>query len=342
LRWKATPKPVWTLLLQLACTRSPPPPVIVETVKERPSCASCHLEHSEALKSSIKASHQKAQVYEPVLALAKAASADSLCDGCHRPEGTSADAECRSCHGLKALGEKAVRGESGMVYGAKASAGCAYPVKEVPGFGSEQLCRSCHDRTHGQAGVFASWAGLEYAEQKISCSDCHMEKVGKQLAGHHFAVANEEWLSRSLDLSAKLQGKTLEVTAANGGAGHGVPPEACEYRELRVSVQFEGERGVALRRDEPAIFGCEIPGEPGKALFHFEGGPPKASSQLLPSKNQVWRITPPRKWKRAIVAYEYYRISPRFADRLPSAREQMKPVRFSDVEVHNTARRIGK
>ena len=288
---------------------------------------------------SLKSPARADQVYRPALALAQQANRAQDCARCHLPvEAASADGACWACHGLATLGESAAHGEPETVYGTRSRSGCAYPVKKVEGFGTPALCKSCHDGTHGQSGAFAAWSKTDYKDRNITCIDCHMEGQGGATVGHRFSVGDADWLERSLELSIRSpRSGSVEVRAMNGGAGHGVLPEACELRELRVTVDFIDAQGRSLRHLIAQTFGCPLSGRAGEPLLHFEAASTAPSTRLEPSIALTWSFHPSEGWKIAQARFEYYRVAPRFINRFPHAQEAMKPVIFGQVELRRPA-----
>jgi hypothetical protein len=154
---------------------------------------------------------------------------------------------------------------------------------------SSKFCGTCHDVTHPVNGIlleatYTEWKASPYAEEGITCQDCHMTDglVGKQthpgkaavggpdrehVSRHYFVGANliyadapgaerlkelsEQLLRSSATVEIGVPKKTrdgfeLPVMVTNTGAGHYLPTGVTELRQLWLEIMVKDAAGRTL------------------------------------------------------------------------------------------------
>lgn len=122
---------------------------------------------------------------------------------------------------------------------------------------STAICARCH--AEAQADVVAEWRQTPFADQGITCLECHMPEVeAPSVAGgpvrlrrtHRFLGDKDPTMLRqALDTSIMIGSKgkaTVRIT--NTGAGHSFPAAGTNW--FFVNVTVENEAGVVLAEKE--------------------------------------------------------------------------------------------
>ena len=126
--------------------------------------------------------------------------------------------DCIACH---ALPEAEGGGMAGTMEDPRAA--CRPVVRRE--LASETFCAGCHD----QHQTVQQWKETPYAQQGISCVDCHMPyRAGDPKAGrdHSSLAAHDPEMVRSaVELSGNRSGEGWEVAVENVAAGHHFPTD---------------------------------------------------------------------------------------------------------------------
>lgn len=251
----------------------PVPHAPPEDLTPAKKCGECHV---AIYKEWQKSKHSQAwtnEVYQAQLKKKKEAhpnKADQVaCYDCHIPQSV-----------LKRLGKKPRRRKNekqfhegitcvscheldGKIHGPYGSKTDAHPVEKNPVFTPQNvygLCASCHDRNIGPVlAVGRDFKKARLEAQGKSCIGCHMQEVERHIAvnalgnptgekrkgrSHHIlGPGDPEFLASAFKLSARKNGKDVEVVVANE-AGHKVP--ALELRRFRFHVRQLNASGEEL------------------------------------------------------------------------------------------------
>lgn len=276
--------------------------------------------HGDLLKQWQGTMHAKAWE-DPVYQYARgeavtelgAAAIDDFCIGCHAPAALMADAtddagsveylngvNCGFCHqvtgtvapgnpgnlslGFPLSGPDAVR--RAQIMDPKAP----HQAEGNEFFTGAEYCGSCHNVSHPVNGLhlettYSEWAQTPYAEQGITCQNCHMHsEVGgaapftgqaasgaptrdnlfaMTFVGANVAQGDAELNTAQLQKAATVEleipeivapGESVQaqVTVTNTGAGHSIPTGVGEIREVWLEVYAQGadgEQSVLSRHD---------------------------------------------------------------------------------------------
>ncbi|MBI3181590.1 MAG: hypothetical protein HYZ28_05565 [Myxococcales bacterium] len=280
-------------------------------------CAGCHAPQARSLEESRKFIGRANPLYAAGLARAEKAAPDAAqgCGRCHVEGSSSVTTRCMACHGLEKGGMQATRGPPEVVFSRRASEKCAYPVRAGAAFETAALCATCHASSHGPSGgAYDGWRVTQYPQRGMYCSECHMERRKENPDGHLFPGTDPWWMDLGLDLQVEtISGGLLEVVIENVGAGHPVPAEACELRELVLEAVFEGKGGAPLGKKQLARFGCERRDRSGRRVLHFEPGAKSREERLEPEVEKRLPVTPPEGWRTARVRWSYHPLAPELA-----------------------------
>ncbi len=163
-----------------------------------------------------------------------------------------------------------------------------------------EFCGSCHNVDHPGNGMhleatYSEWKDSPYAEEGITCQDCHMtpgpgvtkpdpgkaagmgperEHIYRMtFAGGNVALGDAELAEERLKAAATLELDVPEVvtsgevpvktTITNVGAGHYLPTGLTEVRQMWLEVVAVGEDGTELLR-ERRDFGSVLKNEAGE------------------------------------------------------------------------------
>lgn len=274
-----------------------------------PSTCMCHGELTKQWQSTMHAKAWEDPVYQYARGEAVdqlgAAAIDDFCIGCHAPAALMSGAtddpassevlngvNCGFCHqvsgsvapgnpgnlslGFPASGPDAVRRAHIMDPKAPhAAAGNEF-------FNSAEYCGSCHNVSHPVNGLhlettYSEWSETPYAEQGITCQNCHMHKelggsapfkgqaaagaptrdniFAMTFVGANVAQGNSELNIAQLQKAATVEmeiadiigpGETAQakVTVTNTGAGHSIPTGVGEIREVWLEVYAQAADGT--------------------------------------------------------------------------------------------------
>ncbi|MDP2313382.1 MAG: multiheme c-type cytochrome [Pseudomonadota bacterium] len=243
------------------------------------ACGACHVRQLEDWQSSWHAQGMGPGVVGQLLDGPEIADA-ATCQRCHAPlaeqlvapddDGTAAalrgdGLSCAGCH---------VRDHTRS--GPPKADGTA-PMEGAPhdgfvaqeAFGDARFCQSCHDFEAGQRTLegkllqetWAEWARTDYAQDGVSCQDCHMPEGRHLWKGVHDPdmvrsafTATATWARAGEKLTA-----SLEVT--NTGAGHRFPTYTTPQITLRMEqldaagapIAGTSREGAIARRVKPDL-----------------------------------------------------------------------------------------
>ena len=204
------------------------------------------------------------------------------CDFCHNVSGKSGDPIGNASYIMTLDGAKRAQLDD-AVSPAHATAYSAFHE-------SSEFCGNCHNVRHPTNGTpleatYDEWAASPYAEQGITCQDCHMtpgpgvtkpnpgtaagggpEREHVYLmtfAGANMALGNADLAEANLKAAATIEqtierivpaGQTVKVatTITNVGAGHHLPTGLTEFRQMWLQVtakDADGKEVFSGRRD---------------------------------------------------------------------------------------------
>lgn len=190
-------------------------------------CMECHAEVFAEWENSW---HAQAWVDPDVRALSND-FANTDCIDCHAPRPIfesglgkrvlpraarrSEGVDCIACHVLP---------EGGVAGTIDASSAACRPVAKRE-LARPEFCGACHN----QHLTVDQWRASKYADQGISCVDCHMPfRDGDPNRGRdHTCMGGHdiELVKSAVDLRARRDGKALIVEVENVGAGHSFPTD---------------------------------------------------------------------------------------------------------------------
>lgn len=141
--------------------------------------------------------------------------------------------DCLTCH----------LGPGGRIVGLNDSMQGCMPVRD-PKFMSVELCQTCHN----QHQTTDQWRASKWAEQNVSCRDCHMLPTqradGRRGRGHVFPAAHDlDMLKRAGDFRMKVEGGNVILELENVYAGHNFPTEE-RHRAVDIQVRFQDAAGT--------------------------------------------------------------------------------------------------
>lgn len=189
-----------------------------------------------------------------------------------REAGRSDGVDCLTCH--------VKNGRTFGTLGSKASCGGTLE----PELKTSQACYHCH-ATHN---LFKEYLASDYAKKGISCQDCHMEKVRRQVADlgplrdtrkhtFHNGGHDLEGLKKALKLEVAVKDGKMTVTVTNTGAAHGVPGEI-NNRVIRLEISVQVKKGARVE-DGRTVDDMEE-AQAHKAIFQ---APPRLARDKIPS-----------------------------------------------------------
>jgi len=171
---------------------------------------------------------------------------------------------CTTCH----------LGPGGLASARPGARGACRPVHQ-PALLSVELCQSCHN-AHGTVD---QWRQSEWSRRGVDCRGCHMPAGDHSSPGAH----DSRTLSRALELSARVDGRALQVVVRNIGAGHNIP-SGRRSRSLDLVVHFQPSGAVERFR-----FRNPFPGE-GGVNTQLPSGKARVLSWPLPSGSGSARV----------------------------------------------------
>jgi hypothetical protein len=187
-------------------------------------CASCH---PDAFETWQRSEHANAWTGHAVRAQSND-FANQDCIDCHapqpvfsfalgervlgratrRPEGV----DCIACHSLP---------EGGVAGGFHDPKAACQPVERKELL-SADYCGSCHN-LHG---TVTQWKNSRWAEQRVTCIDCHMPEGPDGRRSHAMPGGNDpELLAKAVELSVERGPEGWVLLLENTGAGHSFPTD---------------------------------------------------------------------------------------------------------------------
>jgi hypothetical protein len=177
------------------------------------------------------------------------------------------------------------------------------PDTFLPLIKESRFCAPCHDASFWGTPIYTSfpeWKASRYAEEGITCQDCHMKPDGvttnfapgrggverdpETIPTHFFpGAADTSFLRSAVDLVASARREngrlTVDVRVTNDSTGHHIPTGS-PLRQMLLIVRAADAGGDQLEQVE----GPELPawcggGEP--ASGHVAGLPGKAFAKVL-------------------------------------------------------------
>jgi hypothetical protein len=211
------------------------------------TCALCHPLQYAAWSESFHARAVSPGLLGQLAAL-DGATQDS-CLACHAPREESLDAwhagtleearaiaavDCAACH----VREHVRHGPRQLEVTPHG------PVPETPLFRRAEFCAPCHqfDETglsvNGKPleNTYVEWRASRYAEEGITCQDCHMPDRVHAFKGIH----DPETTRRGLAVEAVRHDRGIRVRAGNVGAGHALPT----YVTPRILIEITADTGA--------------------------------------------------------------------------------------------------
>ncbi|MBI3827994.1 MAG: hypothetical protein HY291_00660 [Planctomycetes bacterium] len=227
---------------------------------------------TEAIFRSYSINYTKAECLschapQPMLEVGLNSSEPKLREA-NRPDGV----DCLTCH--------VKNGRTFGTLGSKAACGGTLE----PELKTSQACYHCH-ATHN---LFKEYLASDYPKRGISCQDCHMEKVRRQVADlgplrdtrkhtFHNGGHDVEGLKKSLKLEAAVKDGKLTVTVTNIGAAHGVPGEI-NNRIVRLEISVQVKKGTRVEDGKTVDDMDET--QAHEAIFQ---APPRLARDKIPS-----------------------------------------------------------
>ncbi|MCO4772341.1 MAG: hypothetical protein KDA24_20065 [Deltaproteobacteria bacterium] len=264
---------LWPKVLEALPPQAPPAPLPSLSAQ---TCNGCHAEIHDQWASS---GHAHAST-NPVYVAARGALGDPpLCDECHLPlenqratlpKGPGAlgrtdrqpnpnwsatlateGVTCAACH---------VR--DGVIHGPRdlAPERAPHPVKRDESIKTAEACAFCHQAAlpggeeHPFLDTVGEWRRSPFAENGVSCQDCHMTRTSGAIAGSRYAAfashgmlggRDPAKIARALTVDVSIRSPKVQrgddvratVTVMNTGAGHAVPSGDPSHQvEIRFSV----------------------------------------------------------------------------------------------------------
>ncbi len=214
----------------------------------------------------------------------------------HPEEGVS----CLTCH----------QAADGSIVGRNDVPSAPCKPRASPAAISVDACASCHN----QHQTTDQWRASHYAQQGVTCNDCHMPSVERKLAGggtrqgraHRYPGAHDtEMLKKAGKLDAKAEGRDVLVSLTNVGAGHNFPTEE-RHRAVDLMVRFVGKDGAPGDWQRAYRFRQPYRDEPGE------------NTQLPAGETRTVRVTAPADAVAAEVRM-WYRLTPYVLDDDPKS-----------------------
>ena len=198
----------------------------------------------------------------------------------------------------------------GRILGRHANPDAACKPVASPELISVAQCESCHN----QHETTDQWRATHFAAENVSCNDCHMPEVTRQLAGggtrtgfsHVYPAAHDlDMLRKAGEFDARIEGGELVLSLVNKAAGHNFPTEE-RSRALDMVYRFVNADGVAGEWTRAYRFRAPYRDEPGE------------DTQLRSGKSHEERIPVPAD---AVVAEArlWYRRQPYIGDDHPDS-----------------------
>lgn len=167
---------------------------------------------------------------------------------------TSQGVDCIACHA-----------DAGFVMHGPKGTVAPHKVAQDARYRGPEVCTPCHGQGDS-LDQYTSWKGSAFGQTGITCQECHMPFVDRQLVQHWampdlptresrrhtFAGGDDtEFVRRALRLSLSAEVIGLTARVANTGAGHLLP--GIGWRELVLEVNLLDARGRLLKRRRESI-----------------------------------------------------------------------------------------
>jgi nitrate/TMAO reductase-like tetraheme cytochrome c subunit len=248
-----------------------PPSQGTEPVRRFESSAECRECH-QAVWDEWHGSHHQISYLNPEVRALADDFRNKECQACHLPRPISETGygqrvlprqthpeegvSCLTCH----------QGVDGSILGRNDVPSAPCRPKASKEAISVEACASCHN----QHQTTDQWRASHYAQQGVTCNDCHMPHVERTLAdgrkrpgrAHRYPGAHDaEMLKKAGRLDVEVDGRDVLVAMTNVGAGHNFPTEE-RHRAVDLMLRFvqaDGTTGDWQRvwrfrqpyRDEP-------------------------------------------------------------------------------------------
>jgi hypothetical protein len=272
-RAESVPKALWPRVLEPLPAQSPPPPLPSLSAQ---TCNGCHAAIHEQWAAS---GHAQASRNPTYLAARGALGSPPLCDECHLPMQNQRSSLAK---GPGALGKTdrqpnpnwsptlaqegvtcaACHVRDGEIVGPRelAPERAHHPVRRDAALQTAEACAFCHQAAlpgaeeHPFMDTIGEWQRSAFADNGISCQECHMTRVSGSIAGSRYAAFASHGMLQGRDPAAIARAFTLLVslrspsvqrgsavrataTLMNTGAGHAVPSGDPSHQvELRFRV----------------------------------------------------------------------------------------------------------
>ena len=166
------------------------------------------------------------------------------------------------------------------------------PDTYLPVFDESRFCASCHQFAFWGTEIYNSygeWLDSDYAEQNITCQDCHMPPSGEayfaladrgglehppESIPSHFqlGIEDEDFMQTTISMDALSEVEdgelNLQITLTNAGAGHHVPTDHPGRNMILVvtAVDQDGNLLSLVRGSVIPDWAGNLAGKPGKVF----------------------------------------------------------------------------